>query len=278
MPILTHGSDLKLAPMIRPIVRQAGGAIRDALKALGEAGFTSVQLDAALPGIRPRDLDRRARHDLVAMLGRSSMTIAGIDLFIPRRHFIQGEHLDRAISAMLAAAELAADLGKVPLSVALPVKSLTDDTRKTLVEAADGRGIRLAVHAEDQLEELLAWVQAVDVWSLGAAIDPAALLSRGTDPAATVHRIGKRLAVARVDDLAMTSSEPGVENDDPDAKGAGVRSYLGEGDLDLDGYRVAVDLAPGRTGPVVLDLRGIENPMAGAVAARAAWEHAAFSA
>lgn len=276
MAILTHGSDLKLAPTIRPLVRQAGGTVRDALGRLSASGFAAVQLDAAIPGIRPRDLDRRARQDLLAMLGRSSIALAGLDLFIPRRHFILGEHLDRAISATLAAIELAADLGKVPLSLALPVKSLADSTRKTLVEAAEGRGVRLAIHAEDQLEALEAWVNALDLWSLGVAIDPAALLARAADPAAAVHRIGKRLAVARLDDVAMTGAEPGAEGGDESF--AGVRSFVGEGDLDLDAYRVAVDLAPGRTGPVVLDLRGIENPLAGAVAAKAAWEHAAFSA
>lgn len=279
MAILTHGSDLKLAPTIRPLVRQAGGTVRDALGSLSAAGFAAVQLDAALPGIRPRDLDRRARQDLLALLGRSSLALAGLDLFIPRRHYIQGEHLDRAVTATLAAIELAADLGKVPLSLALPVKSLAENTRKTIVEAAEGRGVRLAVHAEDQLEALEAWVTCLDLWSLGVAIDPASLLARGSDPAAVIHRLSKRLAVARLDDVAMTSTEPGEEHDnDQPESAAGVRSFVGEGDLDLDAYRVAVDLAPARTGPVVLDLRGIENPLAGAVAAKAAWEHAAFSA
>lgn len=278
MPILSHGSDLTLAPTLRPLARQLGGPLRDALQAISDAGFQAVQLDAALSGIRPRDLDRRGRHDLIALLGRMSLRLAGLDLFIPRRHFTQSEHLDRAMAATLAAIELAADLGKVPLSIALPVKSLSDDSKRALVEAADGRGVRLAVHAEDQLEELLAWVNAVDLWTLGVAIDPAGALARGSDPATVIHRLAKRIAIARLDDLSMTDTQAGLENDDTDARVAGVRSFVGEGDLDLDAYRVAVDLAPTRTGPVVLDLRGIENPAAGAARARTAWKDAAFSA
>lgn len=276
MAILTHGSDLSLAPTIRPIVRQNGGTVREALERLSDAGFTRVQLDAALPGVRPRDLDQRARRDLLALLARRGVGVGGVDLFIPRRHYVEAEHVDRAMAATLAAIVLAADLGRVPLSLALPVRQLSEDARKALVEAADGHGVRLAVHAEDQLDELLAWVAEVDLYVLAAALDPAAFLARGQDPASIVTRLGKRLAVARLSDISG-GAEGG---DDAAAVGdiaSGVRCAVGEGDLDVVGYRVALDLAAGRTGPVVLDLRGLENALAGAARAARVWSKAAFT-
>lgn len=272
MPILTHGSDLTLSPTLTPLVRAANGTVRSALDQLGRAGFAGVQLDATLPGLRPRELDARARKDLLALLNRRNVRATGIDLFIPRRHFTSPDHSDRAMSAALAAVTLAADLGRLPLSLALPVKTMPPELRAALVEAADGHGIRLAIHAEDQLDALEAWVTEVDLPTLGAAIDPAAVLARGQDPAQVVQRFGKRLAVARLSDV-----ERGTSDDEPGEATEAVRVSAGRGDLDLIPYRVAVDLAGHRAGPVVLDLRGLANPLNAAVAAKHAWDSAAFT-
>lgn len=275
MAILTHGSDLSLAPTIKPVVKQTDGTVRSAVERLASLGFRAAQLDAALPGIRPRDLSQRARKDLTALLMRAGVMIAGLDFFIPTRHYIEAEHLDRAMSAAVSAIELAADLGRIPVSVQLPIKSMSDDTLRALVEAADGHGVRLAVHAEDQLDTLLAWVTRVDVPSLGAALDPAGLLSRGKNPVDVVSRFSKRLAVARLADISGTDTDPDESDDNMGV--AGVRCAVGEGDLDVVGYRVALDLATVRTGPIVLDLRGMENPLSAAGRAMREWGKAAFT-
>ena len=261
MSILTHGSDLSLAPTIKQVVRQTGSAVRGALEWLAVGGFETVQLDATLSGIRPRQLDRRARQDLLALLGRCSLRAAGLDLFIPHAHYLEDEHLDRAMGATLAGVELAADLGRVPLSIALPVDRIASDALDVIVDAADGRGVQVAVHAEDHLEALLDWVRRIDLPCVGCALDPAALLTRSKDPVTAVPEIGRHLLVARVSD----------------ASGSGAaRCTAGEGELDLTGYRIALDLAPRRTGPVVLDLRGHEDARRSALAARTAWEGAGF--
>lgn len=255
---------MTLAPSLAPLVKQSGCTVREAVAGLAAQGFRAVQLDAALPGIRPRDLSPRARQDLTSLLMRQNLRPAGLDLFIPRRHFTESAHLDRAMAATLAAIELAADLGRIPVSLALPVTAVPEDARQAMVEAADGRGVRLAVHAEDQLDALTAWMERVDTPNLGAAMDPAAILALDQDVLAVTQRLGQRLTVARLSDQV--------------ASAGGVRCEVGQGDLDVERYRVMLDLSAGRAGPVVLDLRGLADPRGAAGAALKAWDDAAFHA
>ena len=263
MAILTHGSDLQLAPALRPLVRPAQGGVRLAIERIAAAGFSRVQLDAALPGIRPRELDKRARKDLLALVGRHGMTVAGLDLFIPRKDFLTADRVDRATSAVLGAIEFAADLGRIPLHLPLPAKALAEDLKATFIDAADGRGIALAVHAEDQLDDLAAWVDDVDLPCLGMSVDPAALLAAGLNPVDLVHQHAKRLTGARLSDVSIGDST--------------TRCAIGEGELDVVAYRVALDLATRRHGGVVLDLRNVEQPLRAAAAARDTWDDAAFT-
>ena len=269
MPILTHGSDLTLAPTMGPIVRLRGGALRAALDQVAAAGFTAVQLDATLPSIRPRELDSRARKDLLALLARSSLRLAGVDLFIRRRHYMETEHQDRAMHATLAAINLAAELGRVPLSLALPIAEMADDLKQEIVQAADRYHVRLAVHGEDQLPALTDWLEQVDLPILSAAIDPATILARSDDPVATAHELASRLGVSRLSDLMGAA--------DSDTAAATMRCPVGEGELDVMGYRIAIDLAVGRAGPVVLDLRGLSKPMAAAATSAQTWQNAAIA-
>ena len=257
-----HGRDMSLAPTIAPVVRQTDQTVRGALGALQQCGFDAVQLDALLAGIRPRDLGQRARKDLVALLSRSSMRLAGLDMFLPRAHFVDADKVDHAMEAALAGIQLAADLGRVPLSIALPVEELDDDVQNALIAAADGCGVRLAVHVEDQPDALTAWAAAVDLPQLGGAIDPAAVLARSRDPVELVGQLGRRLTVARLDDFSRADA---------------LRCPAGGGDLDVTAYRIALDLAESRTGPVVLDLRGLDQALHAAAQSKYAWDRAAFT-
>lgn len=275
MAILTHGSDLTLAPTIKPVVKQTDGTLRTAVDRLVKLGFRSIQLDATLPGIRPRDLNERARKDLAALFTRAGASISGLDFFIPTRHFVDTDQLDRAVSAATAAIALAADLGRVPVSIALPMGSMSEEIGRALIEAADGRGVRLAVHAEPHIDKLLAWVDRVDIPALGIALDPAASLAHGQNPVDVVSMLGKRLAVARLCDISGADIDSQRDNDSVTA--AGIRCEVGEGDLDVVAYRIALDLAAGRSGPIVLDVRGMENPLNAAAKAAKVWGKAAFT-
>jgi len=259
---LTHGSDLRLAPSLGPLVR-GGLSIRRAMRQLHRLGFTALALDLSLPGLRPRELGRYDRRELVASCRREGLEIAGAELFIPRSHYLESEHLDRALAATGEAITMAADLGRVPLSVALPVDAWPAETGDGLLEAADRASAPLAVHAEDQLEALEAWLARAGIPGAGAGLDPASLITAGEDPPPVAARLGASLLTARLSDTRRVR--------DP---AEAPRCVPGTGALELAGWRIACDLAPARVGPVLLDLRHLDPPLRAAAEAARAWEAA----
>ncbi len=263
MSILTHGSDLSLAPTLAPLLPAVGNTVAAVATHLAKAGFNAIQLDATVSGIRPRELSRRARLDLQAMIARRGLRIAGIDLFIPRQDYIDPARIDRAMAATLAGIEMAADLGRIPISLALPIDELGDDSKNALAESADGHGVTLAIHAEDQLDSLITWIQKIDQPHVRASFDPAALLDNQNNPIDTLHQCSASLGVARLSDLQRTA-------------GLTQRCPAGDGELDLMQYRIALDLAKSRRGPVILDTRGLNQPWPSLPRSQTNWDNATF--
>lgn len=258
---LSHGSDLRLSPTLGPAVRASAGAPRQVLQQMGRLGFQAVQLDATLSGLRPRELDASARRDLAATVARAGLQISGVDFFIPSEHYHQPEHLDRAAQAALSACALAGELGRVPLCINLPIGQADEALVEALITAADAGGVRLAVHHDADVQALGDWLAPFDTQHISAAIDPAALLMARTDPVDALQQLGGALGIARLSDARQGQADAG-------------RLPIGQGDLDLLSYRVSVDLAQARSGPVVLDLRGLANPLAVASASQSAWDNA----
>ena len=269
---------LPLAPTLAPLV---AGDVRAALRLIAESGFRFVQLSAALEGLRPRDLDRSGRRDLLARLRRIELAVAGLDLWIPEEHYASVEHADRAAIAVLEAIELAADLGRVPLSIRLPddARGVDANAIASWRERAETCGVAIADHtlyATDRATN----VGAVTVASAsgvvappagesraaaaGAAaagneralpsvgVDPAALLAAGVEPTAYASRAGE-LAAARFSDFAREG-----------------RVRPGAGRLDVLAYQVAL-LSRGHRRPVALDLRQVAEPWVALEPARRAW-------
>ena len=216
-----------------------------------------MQLSAAQPGLRPRELDRSARRDLLASLRRRELAVGGIDAWVPPGHLLDPARVDRAVAALAEAIDLAGDLGRCPLSVALPrteaeaEEGMLAPVRQALVARADHRGVPVADHA----------LPLPDDTALGIGIDPAAWLSRDEDPAGAVAALGERLVSLRLCDLLAS----------------GMRGPIGdarEGRLDVTAYRVAAGVA-GYTRPVVVDARQWADPIDGVLRSRDAWERAA---
>lgn len=230
---------------------------RQLLESAAAAGFRWVTLDAAMPGIRPRDLDRSARRDLAALLRRLELGLMGVDLWIPPAHFATPDRVDRAIEVSVSAVELAADL--VSLSGGSSVVSLTlpadrDDAAAAigmLSGKADARDVVLADHTWPPAEPERAS-------SVRVGLDPAAVLLAGGNPAKAAAGLGSRLAVARLSDASdVTRIVPGGR----------------DGRLNDLAYVVALDTA-GYGLPIVLDARGLPEPGRAAVDALSWWTNA----
>lgn len=264
MAIALPHTDMRLAPTLGPWLALAGKSPRLSMQDIANHGFTCIQLDAVSAGLRPRQLDRRARRDLAAFLQRCGLQASGVDFFVPHNEWIAPDRVDRAATAAIAAIEMAADLDRLPLSIALPVEELASDVADALVAAADGRGIRLVVHAEDQLKPLVAWAEAIDLSCLKIGIDPAAFLALGHDPIAFLQHQSRHLGAARLSDWRQGRNQ-----------GDGCRCMAGEGELDLMAYRLSLGLPTSRIGPVVLDLRNLNPPGAAAIRAAHHWSQAA---
>jgi sugar phosphate isomerase/epimerase len=195
-------------------------------------GFRAVQLSAAQPGLRPRELDRSGRRELLARLRMLRLPAAGLDLWIPPGHFVDPAWVDRAVATVAGAVELAADLGRCPVSLAFPGLDLASGPIpivEAISEHALRFGVRLADHA---VPPAIASPDAAPSPSLGAGIDPAAWLGRGEDPVAAVAKYARHLVTVRV-------------CEDPR--------------LDVEAYRQALGTA-GYRGPVVVDLRRSAQP------------------
>lgn len=252
---------MRLAPAVGVLARAIDDLPR-ALDRLAGAGFSAVQLDATLPAIRPRSLDRQARRDLAAFCRRRDLEIAGIDIFIPVRHLGDESRVDAAMAAVLGAIELAADLGSVPVSFDLPDRMQAGDHPQTaaILAQADRCGTPLAIGTAAKLDRLLEWVGPVAETGVGIGYSPAPALLAGKNPADDLGKLGKALRVGRLCDLGSSGAR------------AGIRCPIGAGDLDLEAYRVGLDIAASRLGPVVLDLDGLTDPWAVLASSLQTWE------
>jgi len=223
------------------------GEARAHLESVAEAGYRWAQLDAAVPGVRPRDLSRSARRDLAALLRRCELGLSGLDLWIPDDHFASPEHADRAVAATTQAIALAADLATLAaspgrtVSLRLPTV-MADGVECSLLDAAERFEVRIADHSWPLRE------QGEREGRLGVGVDPAALLMAGEDPVAIAARLGDRLAGVRLSDLDS----------------GGARVVPGRGRLDTEAFIAAVSVA-GWTGPLIVDLRGV-SPLERAMA------------
>lgn len=198
-------------------------------------GFEGIVLDATMPGFRPRELDRSARRDLASVLRRSNLVLGGLDLWIPPAHFADAAHIDRAVGAVTATIELAAELrpltaGAVPVHVVLP-SDVSAEVVGAIVSAAELSGVDLADHA---------WpVQKATKMRIG--VDPSAILSAGASVTDSVLALPSVPAAARLSDVS-----------------AGLRAIPGHGTLNVRDYEFAL-IAKGFAGLIACDLRGLPD-------------------
>lgn len=224
---------------------------RSAMDETASRDIRHIQWSANHPGMRPRDLDRSARRDLLATLRRRSLGLAGIDLWIPATHFTDSPHNERALEALLGCLVLAEDLGRVPVSTSLPGGDDLTHVRYLIDAEAERRGVIVADHNVDSRLNAGA--------GIGFGIDPAVLISAGHDPAQAVIAAGSDCKSARLCDL-LTS---------------GMRGPIGQpdGQLDVVSYRATLT-AIEFDRPIIIDVRQWQDPWTGIDRTVTAWREA----
>ncbi|MDX2114742.1 MAG: hypothetical protein SFZ24_03860 [Planctomycetota bacterium] len=231
----------------------APASLREQAAWAAAAGFSALQLSAAAPGLRPRELSRSARRDVAAILRSSELSLSGVDLWIPPAHLDDPARADRALSALLDAcdytAEIAALVGGSPvLAVQLPPPTSAAAAVDALITRAASIGVRIADHAWPSRPE------ASQPDALAVGLDPPSILLAGADPAAEASRLSGRIAAARISDLGPAGRVP-----------------PGKGRLDLLSYMIALLARPAAAPTPVVDLRGIPDQHAVARALVSRW-------
>ena len=221
---------------------------RDRLIAVAGA----VTRDARTPGLRARERDRSARRDLAATLKRAELGLAGIDLWIPASHFVEAEHIDRAVAVGVGTIDLAAELASLSAGDAVVHLTLPDEggdaAARALAAAAETAGVQLADHR---------WPMRSWEGPIAAGLDPAVALMEKADPVSAAT--SGSLVSARVSSLGDAAMRVAL-----DAHGSR---------LDVAAYRASLSLSPLLL-TLVTDVRGVHDAKAAALSALNAWEEA----
>lgn len=214
--------------------------------------FGAVQLSAAQPGLRPRELDGAARRGLREQLRRLELEPSGIDLWIPVAHFASEAEVARAIDAMVSALALAEFLGRVPLSCVLPGASMAVEARRSIVDEAARRGVAIADFAEDAVVE----------GPVGFGVDQALCQARGVSMVEAIVRAASNLVAVRLGEHGPGGSRR------PVAEGSRAAE-------ELLSVKATLEIGLFR-GIAVADARAWPDPRSGLLATRAAWNASAI--
>lgn len=243
-------------PALAPTVAAIPLPPREALHTVATSGYQHVQLSATQSELRPRELDRSARRDLVTLMRRLELTCAGIDFLIPPEHYLDPARADRAVAAAFSAIDLAGDMGRVTVTVELPAAVIQSESRSNpadLLQAIIQHGQRVGVVIANLV------YPALTVDGLGVAIDIATVASKRVSASAALTAAGRDLASVRCSG----------------ATEAGARIPFGPiSRIDPLEVQVALSIA-GYQDAIVLDARGWPDVIGGLRQSATAWSSAA---
>lgn len=207
------------------------------LERLAGSGIRAVQLDATMPGLRPRELDQSARRDLTGFLRRRGLAMTGIDLFIPPGHFLDAATQDRAVDALVSALGLAQAVGEgASRQVCTRLPSGFPSAMENAILAT---AIRDGVTVVDHRWPIPDATTAPRHGGLRVGLDSTELSASGASWAHAVQVAGDRLASARLRAGTIAAASPR--------------------DQDLRDMLIALAGA-GYDGPLVVDARGAPEP------------------
>jgi len=235
-----HEPALAIAPL--------SGPPRERLETARAVRARGVVLDATLPGLRPRELDRSARRGLCALLRRLELRLAGLDLPIPAAHFTDPATQDRAVSAVSQACAFLAEAAA--LAETTPILHLAAPDPHAAAAAADlGVALTAPPPAEPPAELPEPFTTSIDL---------AELILADQDPLKAIAETPEVGAI-RLSDAAR-----------------GVRQPLGAGELDVFGAR-AVTITAAAAAELIIDVRDLPDARAAAERSLEAWADAARS-
>ena len=202
-------------------------------------GVRGIQISAAQPGTRPRDLGESARRDLLASARRQELVLSGIDAWVVRDDLLDPARVGAALEAINESIALAADLGRIPLSIGLPQAEGAQEVVMAIAAEASRRGVSIVDHA-------VPIVERDGIFQIG--IDPPMWFAAGNDPLDGVREAGGRLGSFRLADLTAE----------------GMRTAVGssESRLDLQACLLTARVA-GFEGLWIVDARKWIDPLAG---------------
>lgn len=226
---MTHLADTRPAASVT--LSALGADPRIGLERAAELGVRAVQLSAGQAGTRPRDLGRSARRDLIAASKRLELTLSGVDAWLDPEDLGARAHADRAMQAVNDAVGLAADLGRLPVSLRLPSEEKASEELAAIAAMAAKVGVALADHTVPL---------GMRREGIGYGIDPAAWIAAREDLIEGITQADRPLVSVRLADLGRD----------------GMRAPIGgEGSrLDVAGLLLTAR-AGGYDGPWIIDAR-----------------------
>lgn len=231
---------------------------REGLAWLSSIGIRATAFSATDPLTRPRDLDRSARRDLVAIMSRLELRCACVDCFLPTAHFLDAAQVDRATAAAIDAIEFAAEIatlegriggGTVVLSVPTTKDKLAQDALDAISATAQHQGVHVAVPTCDASLVFQPFL---------VALDPAQILANNQDPLTIALASSRRIGAVRIVDLLRSGSR-------------GPIGEPQEAQLDCRGFASGCRAA-GFEGEFVVDLRQWHDPRGGLLATLSRWQ------
>lgn len=227
------------------------GEPQAALEWLARMGFGAVQLSASQAGLRPRELDASARRGVRERLRRLELAPSGIDLWIPVEHFAAADTVSRAIDAFAATIAFAEFLGRIGVSCVLPAPESAPEARRSVIEEAARRGVRLADFAEGAKAE----------GPVGAGVDQSRCRAASRSTVEAIACAGASLAAVRIGSTSADGRSAPIE---PGSMAA----------FELAEIRLAIEVGGAHLTPVA-DARSWPDPPAGLASTIDAWRRAA---
>lgn len=194
-------------------------SLRDALKRVQPWAAEDVGLDAFAKEVAPRELSVTGRRHLARHLRGAGLALVALRADLGGRRLAESKALDANLTRLREAYELARDLGARRLWLPLGYIPDTAEVGENLAAVAEGTRAALSMAASagvrpcvpvgsEPPERLAAFLKQHDAGGLAEVdLNPAGLVSRGTEPLKGLEALPERVAMATAADAFRGGGE-----------------------------------------------------------------------